>query len=242
MSRPRVVVDAAPGGGLFHPPHKCRSPGICVRSSKSNKMWCSMSLVGDVDDRPPGQHRRHRLANLVPLVLAVEVIEHEEAAAREVLAQTLEPLALRQPVAAARLLQEQPRVIEQVWVVEREVAAVRRHFDARHALDGGQEMRFGVRVVDGPPRVAVTARARAAARVVREPRHVELGLRRAPAWLRRRPGTARSQGRLAGKPQPRVSSVFVRIRPVLCHCRPGTSKRRALQQQRELFGAPARCS
>ena len=143
-----------------------------------------MSTIG-----APRQQHGHRVANRGPLVLAVEVVEDEEPAAREVFAQALELLALREPVAAARLLQEQPRVVEQVLVVERQMAAVGRDLDARHALDGRQEMRLRVRIVDGPPRVAIAARARAAAREIREPRHVKLGLGRRAARL----------GRLAAK-------------------------------------------
>ncbi len=88
-------------------------------------------------------------------------------------------LALRKPIAAARLLQEQPRIVEQRVVLERRLLAVGGNLDPRHALDGGQEVRFGERPVDRPPRIAPAARSRAADRGVGEPRHVELGLRQA---------------------------------------------------------------
>jgi hypothetical protein len=84
-----------------------------------------------------------------------------------------------------RLLQKQPWIVEQELVVERDVTAVGRHFDAGHALDGRQEMRLGVRVIDRPPRIAVPVGACAAARVISEPCHVELGLRRGASGRRR---------------------------------------------------------
>src|SRR5262245_33122221 len=142
-------------------------------------------VLGNVDDRPPRQDRFHRLSHRRPFVLVVEVVEDEEPAARKVFAQALELLALRMPVALARLLQEQPRIVEEVLVVERQMSAVRRDLDVRHALESRQEMRLRVRIVDRPPRIAVAARARAAARRIGEPRHVKLGLGRRAAGLGR---------------------------------------------------------
>src|SRR5262245_6251969 len=61
-------------------------------------------------------------------------------------------------------------------VREHEVPAVRRDVDARHPADGRQEMRLGIRVVDGPPRITGALRARAAHGGIGEPPHVKLRL------------------------------------------------------------------
>ena len=63
-------------------------------------------VVGNVDDGAAGQQRGHRLPKGRPLVLAVKVVDHEEAAALEILAQACQVLALGQPVAAPGLLQK----------------------------------------------------------------------------------------------------------------------------------------
>ncbi len=135
--------------------------------------------VGDVDDRPVGQHFLHRVLERRPLVLAVEVVDHHEAAAPEVLAQPRGLRAVRMPRAATGLLEDEPRIVEQRVVVERDGAAILRDLRARHSRERGQEMRFGERIIDRPPRIAPAARSRAAAGRVSEPAHLELGFR----WL-----------------------------------------------------------
>ena len=131
-----IVVDAAPVRRAFHasPTDAARRGSACACLDRTG---CGAAVVvWNVDDGAARQKHGHGFANLGPFVLAVEVVEDEEPAAREVFAQALELLALRQPVTAARLLQEQPRVVEQVWVVDRQVAAVGRDLDARHSLEG----------------------------------------------------------------------------------------------------------
>ena len=108
----------------------------------------------------------------------MEIVDDEEPAAHEVLAQARGLLAVRVPLASTRLLENDPRVVEQRVVVERHGAAVVRDLNARHPRERGQEVRLRERIVDRPPRIAPAARARAAERVIREPAHVELGLGR----------------------------------------------------------------
>ena len=86
----------------FHAvPQRCRSPGICVRLSRSNRMLVQHVASGISMIGAARQNRSHRLAKRRPLVLAVKIVDDEKTAALEVLAQPLELLALRQPIAAA---------------------------------------------------------------------------------------------------------------------------------------------
>ena len=79
-------------------------------------MLCSMSSSGMSTIGRPGSTALIASRNSGPLVLAVEIVDDEKAAALEVFAQPLELLALRKPVALPRLLQEQPRIVEHVVV------------------------------------------------------------------------------------------------------------------------------
>ena len=84
-----------------------------MRSSRSNRMLISMSFSGMSTIGRFGRTSRIAAWNDRPLVLAVEVVDDEEPAALQVFAQALELRAVRMPIAAAGLLQEQPRIVEQ---------------------------------------------------------------------------------------------------------------------------------
>src|SRR5690606_16164204 len=81
------------------------------------------------------------------------------------------------PAPLRNLLREQPRIVEDP-LVERQMAAVCGHVDSRHPRERGKEVLLRERIVDGPERLTDAAGARAAARLVREPGHVELRLGR----------------------------------------------------------------
>src|SRR5690606_9502354 len=135
-------------------------------------------VVRDLDDRPARQHLTQRRLDDGPLVVAVKIVDDEKAAAQQVLTEPLGLGVRRAPVAAAGLLSEQPRVVEQPIVGQLDVPAVVGDRKARHALERRQKIDLGLRIIDRPPRHEEPARSAAARRRVPQPRDMESGLRR----------------------------------------------------------------
>src|SRR5262245_20094185 len=111
-----IVIDPAPVRRPFHAAVKVPLARNLRALIEIEQDVVQRVSLGNVDDRAPRQQLGHRLSDSLPFVLAVEVVEDEKPAARKVFAQALAFLALRQPVAAAGLLQEQPWVVEKILV------------------------------------------------------------------------------------------------------------------------------
>ena len=153
-------------------------------------------VLAELRDGLVGEHALHRVDEDLPFALAPEVVDHQEAAAVEILAQDLRFALVEQPL--ADLDGVQPRIVEHAVVDELDQPAAvavdvdLRDVDAREAADALHDMELGVGVVRRPRAAAAAVVAAPAIRrvAVDETREMKLGLRR-----RREPRIARLAAR-----------------------------------------------
>src|SRR5690606_15600120 len=131
-----VVVDAAPlrlEAVLF-----VRQAGI--DELKARNLAAVVEVVCDVEDRIVGGHVHdraigkylpHAFDEARPLATAMEVVDHEEAAAQSIIAQPLRFYFTEIP--AADLDRIDPGIIEEPFIHHSETDAVSRGLDAREA-------------------------------------------------------------------------------------------------------------
>src|SRR6185503_17543533 len=130
-----------------------------------------------------GEHALHRVDEDVPFAFAPEVVDHEEAAAVEILAQDLRFALVEQPLSDLDGIE--PRVVEHALVDELDQAAAIAvdvdfpDVDAGEAANALHDVKLGVGVVRRPRAAAAAIVAAPAVRriTVDEAREVNLGLR-----------------------------------------------------------------
>ena len=161
-------------------------------------------VLGDLDDRPVREHALHRLDEALPLKRAVEIVDHQEAAAIEVLAQPRGLGLVEGP--ASDLDGVEPRVVEDRVVGHAQHARLLADVDACETAYAEMEVILRLGIIDGPAAVAVPepVGASGAAVAIEHPHEVELRRR-----LRRRAtevvpgGEQRQQGGSHGRQSPR---------------------------------------
>jgi hypothetical protein len=113
-------------------------------------------VVRHVDHLPVGEDERQALHERHPLVPAVEVVDHQEPAAQQVLAQPRRLLGRQRP--PPHLDRVEPRVVEELVVHDADRALEGARVDGREATHALQEVLVGRRPVD-PRRAAPAATA-----------------------------------------------------------------------------------
>ena len=110
------------------------------------------------------EHALHRVREDLPLVLAPEVVDHQEPAAIEILAQQCRFVVVEVPL--ADLDRIQPRIVEHAFVDEPDQAAAvavdvdARAVDDREPADALHDVEFGVGIVAWPRRRCPRGRSR----------------------------------------------------------------------------------
>jgi len=117
----------------------------------------------NVLDGPIGKNRPQALEEVVPLALAVKVIDHQEAAAQQMLPHSTRLVFAERPVTDLDGIQ--PRVVEQLVAVRAHDVTVRMDVDARQPLDRLREVDLRGGIIGIPAAVAATSAA-----VIREAR------------------------------------------------------------------------
>ncbi len=129
-------------------------------------------LDRDLDDRAVRKHAMHAFDEAGPFHAAVEIVDHQEPSAQQVVAQPRGFLVAEYP--AADFDGVDPRVVEQMIVHDRQRLAFVRGIDPRQALHALDQVLLGIRPIGEP--AAATAGARADAGIG-EPCEAELGVR-----------------------------------------------------------------
>ena len=131
-------------------------------------------VVRDVFDDGVGQHHTHAAHEAVPIVLAVEVIDHEKSAARDEVAEPLGFGVGEGPVGDADGVD--PRVVPHVVVIDIDDVEGRGRIDAGETAEGDEAIVVGAREVLRPSAAeSAISVAAAIAGVVAEAAEEEFG-------------------------------------------------------------------
>src|SRR5205823_2291308 len=112
-----------------------------------------------------------------PVILTVDIVDNHKTPTQQMLAKVCSFLRCWPPTALSRLLQKQKRIFKDARVGQFKMLTewiVLEDIDVSHTAERREEMLFGVRIVDRPPRLNDSVRSRAARRLVLDACHVKL--------------------------------------------------------------------
>ena len=116
-------------------------------------VWKMASVLSSLDDGPVGKDALHALFKDRPLAVAVEVIDHEEAAAEQMFAKELRLCVVPLPVSDLDGIEPGPVVVVAILDIDRLLDGA--DVDAGEAAHGGGEVAVGAGVIGGPAGVAL---------------------------------------------------------------------------------------
>ena len=164
-----IVVDSAPARGTFH-------LGPDLSSAEHSQMPFAGNLdfliqiekdvhdgIGfrNIDDRPVRKDALHGCLKHGPIVRSVHIINQHEPAAQEMFSEVRGFDSIGVPASLTGLLHEQERMLEDAIVTEFQMDTIVGDCHVGRPTQGGQEVRFGVGIVDSPHGLEEPSGARA---------------------------------------------------------------------------------